>query len=315
MESSLKSGVAVPVTLPVNLAGLQLKNPIMNASGTFGYGLEYAPYGDITRLGAIVTKGLSLLPKPGNPMPRIAEAAGGMLNSVGLQNNGVDYFLRQILPQLPWQQVPIIANIYADSPNNFGVLAAKLAEQPGIAALEINISCPNVSQGGSQFGLDPGLTQEITARVKANASGKPVLVKLTPNAQDIAQIAKAAQAGGADVLTCVNTLAGLGVDLESRRPLLAQTIGGLSGAPLKPVALRCVWQVRQAVDLPIIGVGGIRTARDILEFILVGASAVQVGTAILTDPHNLFNLVDALPRECEHLGLTSLDDLRGSLRV
>ena len=303
----------INLDLGLNLAGLELKNPILNASGTFGFGLEYAPYGDVTRLGALVTKGLSLLPRSGNPMPRITETAFGMLNSVGLQNNGVDYFITRILPNMPWRQVPVIVNIFADNLENFSKLAKVITSQDSVAALEVNISCPNVSQGGLIFGLDPAMTRQVTAAVKQNAHGKPVFVKLTPSAQDIGQIAKAAQAGGADALTCVNTLPGMAVDLESRRPLLANVTGGLSGPPLKPVALRCVWQVRQAVDLPIIGVGGIGTARDILEFIMVGASAVQVGTAALSDPRNIFALIEDLPVECAKLGINDLEDFRGSL--
>ncbi len=307
------------MNLDVKLTGgsrpLILKNPVMNASGTFGSGLEFAPYGDIARLGAVVVKGLSLAPRPGNPVPRIAETSCGMLNAVGLQNSGVEHFLEHVLPALPWAEVPIIANMYAACAEDFGELAGLLSGAPGVAALEVNISCPNVHEGGVLFGQDPGMAERVVAAVKARAGQTPVVVKLSPNVTDITVIAKAAEAAGADALTCINTLSGMAVDLESRRPLLANIVGGLSGPAIKPVALRCVWQVCRAVRVPVIAAGGVSSARDVLEFLLAGAHAVQVGTACFSDPTAIFRIVEDLPALCEQLGIGDLDDYRGSLRI
>jgi dihydroorotate dehydrogenase (NAD+) catalytic subunit len=293
---------------------LTLKNPILSASGTFGCGLEFAPYGDITALGGVVVKGLSLLPRAGNPTPRLAETPCGMLNSVGLQNDGVEHFLKKTLPRLPWQDVPVIVNIYASHIEEFAELAAILAEEEGVAALEVNISCPNVQAGGALFGQNPLLAAKVTAAVKTQAGGKPVLVKLSPNVADIAEVARAVERAGADALSCINTLLGMAVDVESRRPLLASVTGGLSGPAIKPVALRCVWQVCQTVSIPVVGVGGISSARDVLEFLLVGARAVEVGTAVFSDPGAIFNIVEELPVLCAKLGITDLDEFRASLR-
>lgn len=302
------------VTLP-GARPLELKNPILTASGTFGYGAEFAPYGDLTSLGGIVVKGLSLKPRPGNPTPRIAESAAGMLNAVGLQNDGVEAFVKDKLPRLPWRQVPIIANIYATAPEEFGELGAILDGEEGVAALEVNISCPNVREGGVLFGQDPRLAAAVTAAVREAAPHKPLIVKLSPNVTDITAIARAAEEAGADMLACINTLSGMAVDVRSRRPRLANVIGGLSGPAVKPVALRCVWQVCRAVNIPVIGLGGISCAEDVLEFILVGAHAVQVGTANFLRPDFAFDLVKALPAACEQLGVASLEELRGSLRL
>jgi dihydroorotate dehydrogenase (NAD+) catalytic subunit len=294
---------------------LEIKNPVLTASGTFGYGLEFMPYGDLTSLGGIVVKGLSLTPREGNPMPRVAETTCGMLNAIGLQNCGVEVFLRDKLPLLPTDQVPIIANLYATSVDDFARLGGILAAEPGIAALEVNISCPNVEEGGVAFGNNPNMAEAVTAAVKRQAGPTPVIVKLSPNVTDITAIAKACEAGGADILCCINTLIGMAVDLPSRSPLLANIIGGLSGPAIKPVALRCVWQVSRAVSIPVIGVGGIRSAEDVLEFILAGAHAVQVGTANFTRPDAAFRIVADLPAAMEKYGVTSLDTFRGSLRV
>ncbi|MDD2967075.1 MAG: dihydroorotate dehydrogenase [Desulfovibrionaceae bacterium] len=304
--------------LSVTLAGerpLHLKNPVITASGTFGYGVEFAPYGDLTSLGAIVVKGLSLKPRSGNPTPRIAETTSGMLNAVGLQNDGVENFVRHTLPRLPWQELPVIANIYATEPQDFAELGAILAAEEGIAALEVNISCPNVKQGGILFGQDPRLAAAVTKAVRKAAPNKHLMVKLSPNVTDIAAIARAVADAGADSLACINTLSGMAVDVRSRRPRLANVIGGLSGPAIKPVALRCVWQVCNAVSIPVVGLGGIASAEDALEFILVGASAVQVGTANFFRPDFAFDLVRELPKACEKLGVHSLEELRGSLRV
>ena len=301
------------VTLRGRRHELRLKNPVMTASGTFGYGTEFAPYGDLSRLGGMVVKGLSLQPRDGNPCPRIVETTAGMLNAVGLQNDGVDSFLRDKLPRLPWEETPVVANLYATSAAEFAELAARLDEAEGVAALEVNISCPNVKQGGILFGQDPAQAAAVTRAVVDAAPHKPVIVKLSPNVTDIAGMARAVADAGADMLSCINTLSGMAVDVARRAPRLANVIGGLSGPAIKPVALRCVWQVAQAVDIPVIGIGGITTAEDILEFILVGASAVQIGTTSFMRPDAAFALADDLPEACRRLNVDSLDGLRGAL--
>ncbi|MEA4858552.1 dihydroorotate dehydrogenase [Solidesulfovibrio sp.] len=301
------------VDTAVRLAGLALKNPVMTASGTFGYGLEFAPYGDLRNLGGIVVKGLSLKPRLGNPMPRIAETPCGMLNAIGLQNCGVATFLRDKLPRLPHDATPIVANLYACDADEFAELAGVLAAAEGVAALEVNISCPNVKAGGIAFGQDPAMAGRLTEAVKKRAGDKPVWVKLSPNVTDIVAVARAAVLGGADALTCINTLTGMAVDIRSRKPRLANVIGGLSGPAIKPVALRCVWQVCQAVSAPVIAVGGISSAEDVLEFILVGAHAVQIGTANFMRPDMAFHIAERLPALMAALGIDSLDAYRGTL--
>jgi dihydroorotate dehydrogenase (NAD+) catalytic subunit len=297
----------------VRLPGMHAKNPVMTASGTFGYGLEFAPYGDLRGLGGIVVKGLSLAPRLGNPMPRIAETPCGMLNAIGLQNCGVEKFLRDKLPRLPWRETPIIANLYACDADEFAELAGVLSAAEGVAALEVNISCPNVKAGGIAFGQDPCMAGKLAEAVKKRAGDKPVWVKLSPNVTDIVSIARAAVLGGADALTCINTLTGMSVDIRTRKPRLANVIGGLSGPAIKPVALRAVWQVCQAVSAPVIGVGGISSAEDVLEFILVGAHAVQIGTANFMRPDMAFRIAQRLPGLMEELGIESLDAYRGTL--
>lgn len=299
----------------VTIAGLRLKNPILTASGTFGYGLEFMPYGDLAALGGIVVKGLSWEPREGNPMPRIAETPCGMLNAIGLQNIGARQFVLKKLPHLPWADVPVIANLYACDAQEFARLAEYLADQQKIAALEVNISCPNVRAGGALFGQDPLQAAQVTAAVKAKAGGKPVIVKLSPNVTDITAIARAVADAGADALALINTLTGMAVDVRTRKPRLANVVGGLSGPAIKPVALRCVYQVCQAVDLPVIGIGGIASAEDALEFILAGAHAVQVGTANFLRPDMPFRIVAKLPALLDELGVSSWDEYRGSLQV
>ena len=303
-------------TLSVALGDkLLCKNPILTASGTFGYGLEFAPYGDLQLLGGMVLKGLSLKARQGNPSPRIAESPCGMLNAVGLQNDGADAFIRHKLPLLPWRETPVIANLYASEAEEFAQLAALLSAEEGIAALEVNISCPNVSSGGVLFGQDPALAAAVTRAVKKAARQKPVIVKLSPNVTDITLIARAVEDAGADIISCINTLTGMGVDLAQRRPLLANVLGGLSGPAIKPVALRCVWQVSRAVGIPVIGLGGIANVEDVLEFILVGAHAVQVGTMNFSRPDFAFRLIEELPAACARFGIDDLEAFRGSLRV
>lgn len=302
----------------VALAGkhrdLALKNPVLTASGTFGYGLEFAPYGDLASLGGIIVKGLSLQPRTGNPMPRIAETPSGMLNAIGLQNCGVTAFITEKLPLLPWRDVPVIANLYATSLDEYAELARILSAEEGVAALEVNISCPNVKAGGVLFGQDPRLAEQVTRAVADNAKNTHVMVKLSPNVTDIAAIAKACENGGADSVSCINTLQGMAVDIRTRKPRLANGIGGLSGPAVKPVALRCVWQTARAVSIPVIGLGGIATAEDVLEFILAGAHAVQVGTATLMRPDTAFRIAGDLPALMDELGIDSLDTYRGMLQ-
>jgi dihydroorotate dehydrogenase (NAD+) catalytic subunit len=299
--------------LRTNLASLRLKNPVMTASGTFGYGLEFAAYGDLRSLGAIVVKGLSLRPREGNPMPRVAETPSGMLNAIGLQNCGVERFLKDKLPALPWRETPVVANLYACDEDEFAELAGVLSAEEGVAALEVNISCPNVKAGGVLFGQDPAMAAKVTQAVKRRAGDKPVMVKLSPNVADIAAMARAVEAAGADILSLINTLTGMSVDVSTRKPRLANVIGGLSGPAVKPVALRCVWQASRAVSIPVVGIGGISSALDVLEFILVGASAVQVGTANFLRPDFSFRLVEDLPSAAREMGVEDLISFRGSL--
>lgn len=287
---------------------LILANPIIAASGTFGCGLEFAPFGDLSTLGGISVKGISLLPREGNPPPRIMETPAGMLNSIGLQNDGVEAFLANKLPHLPWENVAIIANLYATSVGDFGDLAAIFADDNRIAALEVNVSCPNVAAGGMAFGADRELCGAVVEAVRKNAPHKHVMVKLSPNVTNISDIARAAEGAGADSISCINTLLGMGIDLETRKPALANVLGGLSGPAIKPVALRCVWQVSHAVSIPVIGLGGIVSADDILEFFCAGASAVQVGTASFMNPAACFELAASLPNAIVRHGGKKLAD-------
>ena len=317
-DSPLRSaahGVNLAVTLPSPGGGLVLKNPVLTASGTFGYGLEFMPYGDLEALGGFVVKGLSLKARQGNPMPRIAETPSGMLNAVGLQNCGVEAFIRDKLPLLPWKDTAVIANLYATDVAEYAELAAILSAEPGIAALEVNVSCPNVKAGGVLFGQDPCLAAAVTASVKKNAGGKPVILKLSPNVTDIALVARACEEAGADAISCINTLQGMAVDFRTRKTRVANVIAGLSGPAIKPVALRCVWQVSRTVAIPVIGLGGIASAEDVLEFILAGASAVQVGTANFMRPDTAFRIAEELPRLMRESGITDIDAYRGSLQV
>jgi dihydroorotate dehydrogenase (NAD+) catalytic subunit len=299
----------------VTFGGLSLKNPVMTASGTFGFGLEFAPYGDLRKLGGIVAKGLSLKPREGNPMPRIAETPCGMLNAIGIQNPGVEHFVTKALPSLPWRDVAVVANLYACDALEFGELAGVLSGEEGVAALEVNVSCPNVKEGGIAFGQDPAQIARVTESVKKRAGSKPVMVKLSPNVTDIAVCARAAADGGADSLSLINTLSGMAVDIRRRKPRIANVIAGLSGPAIKPVALRCVHQAVRAVDIPVMGIGGISCAEDALEFILVGAHAVQVGTANFLRPDFSFRLVDEIEALLGEIGAKSLEEFRGSLEL
>ncbi|MDR2508268.1 MAG: dihydroorotate dehydrogenase [Candidatus Accumulibacter sp.] len=269
--------------LSVNIAGIPLRNPVMTASGTFGYGVEFAAHMNLESIGAFITKGLSLKPRAGNPTPRIAETPAGMLNAIGLQNIGIDAFIEEKIPLLRMIKTPCIANFFGETIDEYAEMAVRLDAIPEIAALEVNISCPNVKQGGIIFGTDPGSAAKVVSTCRSRTA-KPLIVKLSPNVTDIVVMARACADAGADALSLINTLLGMSVDLEKRRPLLANITGGLSGPAIKPVALRMVWQVARAVKIPLIGIGGIVSAIDALEFILAGATAVQVGTASFICP-------------------------------
>jgi dihydroorotate dehydrogenase (NAD+) catalytic subunit len=271
------------MNLSVNIGGLELKNPVITASGTFGYGVEYAEFFDLNLIGAITVKGLSPRPSPGNPPGRIWETPCGMLNAIGLQNIGIDAFIKEKLPELRKYDTKIIANFFGDTIEEYAEAAAALSAAGGVAALEMNISCPNKQAGWVAFGTDPALTEKVVAAAR-KATKLPLIVKLSPNVTSIADMAKAAVDGGADALSVINTLTGMAIDIETRRPMLSNIVGGLSGPAIRPVAVRMVYQVAKAVKIPIIGMGGIMTGGDAIEFILAGASAVAVGTANFVNP-------------------------------
>ena len=300
--------------LSVDIAGIRLRNPVMTASGTFGYGREFAGYLDLESIGAIITKGLSLRPKAGNRTPRIVETPGGMLNAIGLQNVGLEAFIQEKVPFFRTIITPVFVNLYGNSPEEYGELAGRLDKIAEVAGLEVNISCPNVRQGGIVFGTDPKAAFEVVNLVR-EATIKPLIVKLSPNVTDIVQMAQACVEAGADALSLINTLTGMAVDLQKRRPVLANVTGGLSGPAIKPVALRMVWQVARAVKVPVIGIGGICSAVDALEFIVAGATAVQVGTASFLDPAAAQNIVQGMERYLADNGIASVNELIGSLEV
>jgi dihydroorotate dehydrogenase (NAD+) catalytic subunit len=292
--------------LSVQLGTLKLKNPVLTASGTFGYGLEYDDYFEVSKLGGICCKGLSLLPREGNPPPRIRETAGGMLNAIGLANVGVEAFCADKLPLLRARNATVIANIFATSVEDFAALAGRLNEEQGVAALEVNISCPNVDKGGLVFGTDPQMAAAVTRAVCA-ATQRPVWIKLSPEAGRIGAVARACEEAGASALCAINTIRGLSIDIETWRPHLANKTGGLSGPALKPIALRMVWEVSQAVSIPVIGIGGVSTAADAIEFLLAGATAVQVGTASFRDPRAAINVLEGIAQYCELRGIRPSD--------
>lgn len=267
----------------VNLGGIAMRNPVMTASGTFGYGEEFSQYCNLEKIGAFVTKGLSLKPRAGNPTPRIVETPGGMLNAIGLQNVGIDAFIAKKIPFIRSVNTPAIANYFGNTVDEYVDMTQRLNDIPEVVGLEINISCPNVKQGGIVFGTDPLCAASVVSACRA-ATNKTLIVKLSPNVTDIVSMAKACEDAGADVLSLINTLTGMAIDLNRRRPVLANITGGFSGPAIKPIALRMVWQVAKAVKLPIIGIGGIMNATDALEFILAGATAVQIGTASFINP-------------------------------
>lgn len=298
--------------LRVQVGPLRLKNPVMAASGTFGYGREYAAFAPPERLGALVVKGISLEPRAGNPPPRLVETAAGMINAIGLENVGVDVFLADKMPYLRKTGALVVVNIFGNSTEEYAALAEKLAGAEGIAALEINISCPNVNKGGMLFGSDPIMAAKVVKAVR-QATKLPIITKLTPNVTRIGDLAAAVEQAGTDLISCINTVTAMAVDVFSRRPKLANVVGGLSGPAIKPVALRCVYEVVQAVTCPVIGIGGIRNATDALEFLLVGAGAVQVGTANFTNPSVAMDIIEGIERFMKFERLETLDGFIGSL--
>ena len=312
MEEKNSSRIKRPA-MAVEIAGLKLRNPVMPASGTFGYGEEYAPFLDLERIGAIVTKGLSVKPKAGNPTPRIAETISGMLNAIGLQNVGIDAFIQHKMPFLRTVNTPVIANFFGNTLEEYGEIAKRLNDIPELAAGELNISCPNVKRGGIIFGTDPKAASEVVSLVRKHLK-KPLIVKLTPNVTDITVVAKAVEEAGADAIACINTLTGMSVDIHSRKPRLANRTGGLSGPAIRPIAVRMVHQVVQSVAVPVIGIGGIVRPMDALEFLIVGAKAVQVGTANFVDPSVMVTIIDGLEEFCIQEGIDDIHQLIGSLK-
>ena len=297
----------------VNLAGVELKNPVMVASGTFGSGAEYSEFVDLNRLGAVVTKGVASVPWPGNPAPRIAETASGMLNAIGLQNPGIDLFSKRDLPFLEKYDTKVIVNVCGHSTEEYLDVVERLADEPRVDTLEINISCPNVKEGGIAFGQDPKAVEAITKAVKAKAK-QPIIMKLSPNVTDITVMAKAAEAGGADCLSLINTLTGMKIDIERQTFAIANKTGGLSGPAVKPVAVRMVYQVANAVKIPIIGMGGICTAEDAMEFILAGATAVSIGTANFANPYTTLEVIDGIEAYMRRHGVEDINELIGLVK-
>jgi len=296
--------------LTVNLGGIRLNNPVTVASGTFGYGREYEDYIDIAGIGAVIVKGTTLEPRNGNPPPRIIETTAGMLNAIGLENPGVEVFINEYLPYLYAKNVTVIANIAGNTLEEYAALAARLEGCPGIAGIELNISCPNVKQGGLQFGTDPQMVKNVVQAVKAETS-LPVMPKLSPNVTDIVEIARAAQEGGADALSMINTLMGMAIDVRTKRPVLANIFGGLSGPAIKPVALRMIYQVYREVKIPILGGGGIMNATDALEFMMAGAAAVSIGTGNFVNPQLADEIISGIRTYMQENQVQSLNEIVG----
>lgn len=296
----------------INLAGVELKNPVMTASGTFGSGMEYSEFVDLNKLGAVVTKGVANVPWPGNPAPRIAETYGGMINAIGLQNPGIDVFCERDIPFLKKYDTKIIVNVCGKSERDYVEVVERLAGEP-VDMLEINISCPNVKEGGIAFGQNAANIEHITKAIKKVAK-QPVIMKLSPNVTDITEMAKAAEAGGADVLSLINTITGMKIDINRQTFAVANKTGGLSGPAVKPVAVRMVYQVANAVKIPIIGMGGIATAEDALEFILAGATAVSIGTANFHNPRTTLEVIEGIEKYMVNKGVSDINDLIGIVK-
>lgn len=293
----------------VKIGNLELKNPVLTASGTFGYGLEFADFIDLNRLGGFIVKGTTLHHREGNPYPRMAETPSGMLNAVGLQNKGVDYFIENIYPKLQDLHTNVVVNVSGSCIEDYVATAEKINALEHIPAIELNISCPNVKQGGMAFGTSASAAEEVVAAVR-KAYQKTLIVKLSPNVTDITEIARAAEGAGADSVSLINTMLGMAIDAEKRKPILSTITGGLSGACVKPIALRMVWQVSKAVDIPIIGLGGIMNATDAIEFLLAGASAVQIGTANFIDPAITVKVVEGIEEYMQRHGLNDVKEIK-----
>lgn len=302
------------VQLNTKIGSLELKNPVMTASGTFGYGTEYADFMDISRLGAIIVKGTTLNPRQGNPYPRMTETPSGMLNAVGLQNKGVDYFVDHIYPEVRKIQTNIIVNVSGSCIDDYVQCASIINTLDDIPAIELNISCPNVKQGGMAFGVKPESAAQVVGAVR-KAYDKTLIVKLSPNVTDITEIARAVECAGADSVSLINTMLGMAIDAEKRKPILSTITGGMSGPAVKPVALRMVWQTAKVVKIPIIGLGGICSATDAIEFLLAGASAVQIGTANFIDPSISEKVIDGIQEYLERHNFTSVQEIIGALET
>ncbi len=300
--------------LQVNLGGLIMRNPVTDASGTFAAGREYSDFVDVEKMGAVTTKGVSVVPWTGNDSPRIAETPSGMLNSIGLQNPGVEVFKQKDLAWLAGKDVPVIVNACGHSVAEYEGIIEALADDERVGAFEVNISCPNVDAGGLTFGTVPEQAAEVVRVCRAKTS-KPLIVKLTPNVTDITEIARAVEAEGADAISLINTLLGMAIDVRTRRPILARVVGGLSGPAVKPVALRMVWQVHQAVKVPLLGMGGLSTAEDAIAFMLAGATAVAVGTANFVNPHAVEEVIDGIRAYCIEQGVHDVNELIGGLKA
>jgi len=300
--------------LKTDIGGIELRNPVMTASGTFGYAMEFEELVDLNRLGGIIVKGLSLEPSMGNKPPRIVETACGMLNAIGLENVGIKTFVKEKLPFLKKLSTPVFTNIYGKSISDYALLAARIDELKEIAGIEVNISCPNVKAGGLAFGVVPETAAEVVRAVREKTS-KPLIVKLSPNVTDITKIARAVEDAGADSVSLVNTITGMSIDIETRRSKLANITGGLSGPAIKPVALRMVWQVAQSVKIPVIGVGGIVCAEDALEFLIAGAAAVQVGTANFVNPHATIDIIEGIEGFLREKKISSIRDIIGTIEI
>ncbi|MBQ2838086.1 MAG: dihydroorotate dehydrogenase [Muribaculaceae bacterium] len=300
------------VNLGVNIGGLNLKNPVLTASGTFGYGEEFADFVDLNRLGGFIIKGTTINHREGNPYPRMAETPSGMLNAVGLQNKGVDYFIENIYPRIKDVDSHVIVNVSGATIDDYVAVCEKLSPLDKINAIEVNISCPNVKQGGMAFGTTCEGAAQV-ARAVRNAFAKTVIIKLSPNVTDITEIARAVEAEGADAVSLINTLLGMAIDVERQRPYLSTITGGLSGPAVRPVAVRMVWQVAKAVNIPVIGLGGIMNGRDAIEFMLAGASAIQVGTANFIDPSVTMKIIDYMDEYCLRHGIKDINEIIGMI--
>lgn len=302
------------MNLSVDIGGFKIKNPVMSASGTFGYGEEFAPYTELGTLGAIVVKGLSLKPRPGNPSPRTCETPCGMLNAIGLQNVGVDAFISDKMPFLRKVGVPVVANIFGELVDDYKEVARRLDGVDGVSAVEINISCPNVKKGGMQFGIDPKEAFKVVGVVR-KATSLPIMTKLSPNVTDLQIMARAVEDAGTDSISLINTITGMAIDVDKRRPRIATVMGGLSGPAIRPVAVRMVYEVARVATVPVIGIGGIMTGRDALEFIIAGATAVQVGTANFIDPDSTVKVARGIESYMEENNVNDIRELIGSIKV